>query len=1084
VKERALSGSQKIILNIMQNEGKKYTYMGSLRMRMSRIRLIMNLGIGLILILLCISPIKLNVESAKVTNLGNPPGNMAERTITLSGSTPPLIDATNYITMPINKGQITKASLNIMGLDDGSGNFPVNVTLDAGLDDDIEWAFIGEGFGSLGQQNMFSDGITRKNIGIGSIGYDYGNTILIPKNATVTSAVVGINYAHPKINNGDFETGDMTGWNIISNTDSAMVTASRGNYRPSVSWGDNYYLILENNPPGPYDYTCYVEVESDRFPRCDYLTLDWDIVEDDHYLCQIIVKDEKFNSLTLVQYGNDDGRNHYDSRSSDTHYVGGLSGNEYYIELILRHINTGDWGRVCIDDIYPSDVFGNPFVSYPSNLTLDIGNDGDDEWTWPNALKQKTYTSDIYQEINSLVQAATPTIRDAYGNEFVEIPVKISADPYGYVELTPKIEYTYNANVEIKPDYGNLVDELNDLIPKSGSSDDIFNIYLGVMSDSPGKIKISGINFEYNGAPEYVEIPTLKLDEDINGKVLNLTQQKNGEGIYFKDDYDSTAELSFGVFSNNNPEHLELSVSNDKWLKVRSLVPDWHGEAKVKLWCKDTEDIRIISDEIKILINPVNDPPKPNNPFSYVQMLENQTKIAFDLDDEQNEYFIDVDSEVLYYNAVLENEGDYSNHLEVKVLENNNLQLNSMGKLGKNIGVIVYCHDNPEIKNWVRSELELLDSYQIFYVNITSRARTFPPQWLPISISPIPEDMPQEAILKLRDYVTDEDDLIANLTYSIFSLTHSGYIDLEINEKSTALSIYPRDNFAGTAIATLAVTDDEQNMDLTTLEIKIIPSNDRPIVEISEPANNTAVRGMVEVIGSAYDPEGELTKVELSVGPVGSTSDWKLVDGLSYWTYSFDADKYPTTVKDLIVKVRAEDSTEKQSLMDIAYLKISRPMKDSDADSIGDLKDKFKNNPSEWSDTDGDGHGDNSDIFPDDVTQWKDTDGDGFGDNPDGNQDDRFPYDPTQWSDTDGDGHGDNEWGNNGDYFKFDPDRWAKEESEVKDKGAGGIVDLEDPSIIMWIVLVMMVILCVIVLINYGMKVKKAKKTNEKTNEK
>jgi hypothetical protein len=268
-------------------------------------------------------------------------------------------------------------------------------------------------------------------------------------------------------------------------------------------------------------------------------------------------------------------------------------------------------------------------------------------------------------------------------------------------------------------------------------------------------------------------------------------------------------------------------------------------------------------------------------------------------------------------------------------------------------------------------------------------------------------------------------------------------------------------------------------MDLTTLEIEIIPSNDRPIVEISEPGNGSAVRGIVEVIGSAYDPEGELLKVEISVGAVGSTSDWKPVTGLSYWTYSFDVDKYPTTVRDLIIRARAQDGTEKQSLMDTVYVTISRPMEDSDGDGISDVKDKFKNNPSEWRDSDGDGYGDNSDVFPDELTQWKDTDGDGYGDNPLGNQDDRFPYDPTQWSDTDGDGHGDNEWGNDGDYFKFDPERWAKEESESQDKGTGGPVDFEDPTILMWIVLGLMIILCVIVLVNYGMKIKKSKKSKE-----
>jgi hypothetical protein len=236
------------------------------------------------------------------------------------------------------------------------------------------------------------------------------------------------------------------------------------------------------------------------------------------------------------------------------------------------------------------------------------------------------------------------------------------------------------------------------------------------------------------------------------------------------------------------------------------------------------------------------------------------------------------------------------------------------------------------------------------------------------------------------------------------------------------------------------------------------------------------VRGIVEVIGSAYDPEGELSKVEISVGAVGSSSDWKPVNGLSYWTYSFDTNNFPNNVKDIIVKVRAEDSTATQSLMDQVYLKISRPKEDTDGDGVDDFKDKFKNNPSEWSDMDGDGVGDNSDIFPDDVTQWKDTDGDGYGDNPDGNQDDRFPYDPTQWYDTDGDGHGDNEWGNNGDYFKFDPERWVKEESEASEKGSEAILGIENLSFIMWIVLGMIIILCVVVLINYGIRSSKSKK--------
>jgi hypothetical protein len=489
----------------------------------------------------------------------------------------------------------------------------------------------------------------------------------------------------------------------------------------------------------------------------------------------------------------------------------------------------------------------------------------------------------------------------------------------------------------------------------------------------------------------------------------------------------------------------------------------------------DSEGIKSVSDVFEIRVQPVNDLPVPDNPFPSFQLRENQSKIAYDLDDAKASYFVDVDSTQLYFRAVLDTPEEHSDQLAVEVIpETNDLRLSSIGTYGRNIGVRVYCHDHAEILTMSASELELLDAYQTILVNITSLSRTFPPQWLPISLSPIPEDTAQENILKLRDYVSDEDDILANLTFSIFSLTHSGYVDISIDDETTELSIYPRDNFDGTAKVTLSVTDDEQNRDLTTVPIEIIPSNDRPIVEISEPANGTQVRNIVDIIGSAYDPEGQLSKVEISVGSSGT---WSPVNGLSYWTYSINVNDFGPTVKELVVRVRAEDATSTQSLMDRVYLTIQRPKEDSDGDGVADFKDKFVDNPSEWEDSDGDGYGDNSDLFPEDVTQWIDTDDDGYGDNQDGNYKDRFPYDPTQWFDTDNDGHGDNDWGNSGDHFKFDPEKWKSEEAaESGSTTDEGFLSASNISSIMLIVVVMIGILCALVFVNYAIKLKKSKK--------
>ncbi|MGA1866009.1 MAG: carboxypeptidase regulatory-like domain-containing protein [Thermoplasmatota archaeon] len=60
---------------------------------------------------------------------------------------------------------------------------------------------------------------------------------------------------------------------------------------------------------------------------------------------------------------------------------------------------------------------------------------------------------------------------------------------------------------------------------------------------------------------------------------------------------------------------------------------------------------------------------------------------------------------------------------------------------------------------------------------------------------------------------------------------------------------------------------------------------------------------------------------------------------------------------------------------------------DTDGDGVPDSKDKFRDDPNEWSDTDGDGVGDNSDDFPDDPNEWSDLDGDGIGNNADDDDD-------------------------------------------------------------------------------------------------
>ncbi|MCK5559567.1 MAG: hypothetical protein KAJ51_03195, partial [Thermoplasmata archaeon] len=498
---------------------------------------------------------------------------------------------------------------------------------------------------------------------------------------------------------------------------------------------------------------------------------------------------------------------------------------------------------------------------------------------------------------------------------------------------------------------------------------------------------------------------------------------------------------------------------------------NWYGSTTVRLWCRDTEGIEKLSNEFKVEAKAVNDPPVVNNPLPNVELFENQTVVSTDLDDPKLAYFTDIDSPKLYYRAELATPSKHGDQVAVDVdSATNELYVSSIGTYGRNIEAIVYCDDAAELLTLSIPELKLIDTYQTFLVNITSLSKSFPPQWLDIELPPILEDEAQMNILKLSEYVTDEDDSVGNLTFGIHSLTQSGYIDIVIDDESF-LSILPRDDFDKTAEVTLVVLDDEQNSDQTTLTITMIPFNDQPIVTISEPQNGSIVHGVVDIIGSAYDPENKLAKVEICIG---DNNIWSPVTGLSYWTYKLDVSTL--TSSKITVKVRAEDVTGSQSLMDSVVLTIYRSNIDSDGDGYtdGPPTDYFPDDPSEWADSDEDGVGDNSDAFPYDSTQWQDSDGDGYGNEQEGfrNKIDAFRFDPTQWSDTDGDGHGDNKHGNNGDYFPTDPDRWEREEEsedESSDK-ASDKSEKDDLYLIGLIGLIIVVLLTVFIFINYGLK--------------
>lgn len=148
------------------------------------------------------------LQGKYIDDLGNP--NSGEtRILTLDGTGEEFFDGTTYFEMPLGQGAVLNAEFNITVMDHNN-NYPLNPTINVGLDNDIEWQFTGMGYGSMGYQEYFTDGTGKHTISFtgSSGGTDSSSVIKLPSNADATKAELSVKgrFSQPDITDYEFPT--------------------------------------------------------------------------------------------------------------------------------------------------------------------------------------------------------------------------------------------------------------------------------------------------------------------------------------------------------------------------------------------------------------------------------------------------------------------------------------------------------------------------------------------------------------------------------------------------------------------------------------------------------------------------------------------------------------------------------------------------------------------------------------------------------------------------------------------------------------------------------------------------------------
>ena len=465
---------------------------------------------------------------------------------------------------------IDDATLNVSTASLGANEYPVNLTLDIGADGSYEWMFKGKGYGQFGLQTLFSNGLNRTSVLLPKNGGTNQNTtVRLPKNAIVRSAVMNItnlnggggsgqvaietspnSQAKNQVNNDPVwsiqSLCQAQGWTatVVSAADvdtqaeleqySVVVTGDSG-YGDNDIWSyENPLLTWVQNGGGfvgigwmVYFTGSGTSMDKILPVKCGGVNYigngNMQIVDSTH---EIATGVSNFPIQSYCEYptnGVDSGSTTImNTPNGQPGVVAGECGEG-------RSVWIGPIGFGCFQTYSTANYYNdNNFKTMLANsigwvakksllnCSLDVGNDGTIEWK-NETLNSSEWSPNLAPNINAYLASAAPNYTDAYGNQFVDVPLALSSNTSGTVRFSNlSLVYDYTATVNENPG-GNLTMSLNDLMPIKVSPNNS-TIPIVIISDSPGRLKVKSLNIRAH-PPNHQ--PTLASFEPVGPQVMD-----------------------------------------------------------------------------------------------------------------------------------------------------------------------------------------------------------------------------------------------------------------------------------------------------------------------------------------------------------------------------------------------------------------------------------------------------------------------------------------------------------------------------------------------------------------------------------
>jgi len=142
-------------------------------------------------------------------------------------------------------------------------------------------------------------------------------------------------------------------------------------------------------------------------------------------------------------------------------------------------------------------------ATWPSNVSVDIGNDGSAEWARIGPLSAPMSVGNLSAAAQARLASAAPS-RDTYGNELVTVPVAVSTAQAGTLTLRG-VDATYSLTLHVN----GLAAAMNGFIGNLAAGANI-TIPINITSATAGTLRLSNLSIGYDVVPPPNQAPLIK----------------------------------------------------------------------------------------------------------------------------------------------------------------------------------------------------------------------------------------------------------------------------------------------------------------------------------------------------------------------------------------------------------------------------------------------------------------------------------------------------------------------------------------------------------------------------------------------